>query len=140
MSAGAAAVAGAGAYFPAGRLPRSVMATAWEMPAARGERSVACADEDAITMAVAAGRRAIEASGIAPVEIGTLLLATTTSPYRDKLGAAIAAAALGLPDEARTIDIGGSLRGGLSRRCAPAPRPSMPVAPGRRSSWRPTAA
>ena len=50
-----AKIASFGAYIPLFRLARQEMADAWGVPAVPGELSVANADEDSLTMAVAAG-------------------------------------------------------------------------------------
>ncbi len=49
-----------GAYVPLHRLGRQVMGEAWGVPAVPGERAVANADEDSLTMAVAAGLELVE--------------------------------------------------------------------------------
>lgn len=108
-----AGIAAAGVYIPAGRLSGAVMAKAWGLPAVPGERAVAGADEDSLTMAAEAARRALVAGGIEPAAVSALYLATTTAVYTEKLGSAIVAAALDLGDSAVTLDVGGSLRCGL---------------------------
>lgn len=101
-------------YVPAGRLSRSVMAEAWGTPSWGNERAVAAPDEDPVTMAVEAGRRALANGGIEPSSIGAVLLASTTAPYAEKMGAVIVAAALDVPDSATAAEFGGSLRCGLA--------------------------
>lgn len=110
----AAGIAGVGVYVPPGRLRRQVIADEWGTPAAPGDRSVAGVDEDSLTMAVQAGQHALDTSGTPPEKVDALYFATTTSPYQEKQGATIAAAALGLGDAAVTADVMGSLRCGLS--------------------------
>jgi hydroxymethylglutaryl-CoA synthase len=98
---------------PTGRLPRSVDATAWGSPARLGERAVAAADEDALTLAVEAGARALSESHVEPSTVRLVALATTTPPYGEKLSAAVAALALDLPEDVRSIDLTHSVRGGM---------------------------
>ena len=50
-----ARIASFGAYVPLYRLSRQQIGDAWGIPAVPGERAVANADEDSLTMAVAAG-------------------------------------------------------------------------------------
>jgi hydroxymethylglutaryl-CoA synthase len=97
-----------GAYIPLFRLPRQEMANAWGVPAVPGERAVANADEDSITMAVAAGMDCLV--GIDPTGIDGLFFATTTAPYDEKQCAGVIAAALDLRTDINTADFTGSLR------------------------------
>lgn len=108
------AIAALGAYVPAGRLPRERFGEAWGTPAAKGERSVAAGDEDSVTMAIEAARRALIGGAVDATSLGAVYLATTTAPYREKLGAATVAAALGVPKQTRTLDISDSRRCGVS--------------------------
>jgi hydroxymethylglutaryl-CoA synthase len=98
-----------GACIPVRRMPLPLLGG----KSARGgaaERALAWADEDALTLAVAAARDCLR--GRAPEQIDLLLFASTTGPYLEKQAAAIIAAALALPAAVRTVDIGSSLRGG----------------------------
>jgi hydroxymethylglutaryl-CoA synthase len=107
-----------GAYVPSFRLSREEIAEAhrWVNPGlrslARAERSVCGWDEDAITMAVEAGRDCL--TGIDRSVIARLYLASTTLPYADRLNAGVVAGALGLPERVGALDLGGSLRAGTS--------------------------
>src|SRR5216684_3898285 len=101
-----------GSYIPYRRLKRSAIAAVLGVPASRGERAVASFDEDSVSMAVEALRDALKS---APgLTVGSLLFATTTPPYGDKLNAAIVAAAMQLPTEIRAADLTGSTRAGLA--------------------------
>jgi 3-hydroxy-3-methylglutaryl CoA synthase/uncharacterized OB-fold protein len=82
------------------------------VPASRGERAVASFDEDSVSMAVEALRDALK--GARGATVGSLLFATTTPPYGEKLNAAIVAAATQLPTEIRAADLTGSTRAGLA--------------------------
>ena len=73
-----------------------------------GERAVANADEDSLTMAVAAGLDCL--AGIDPSTVDGLHFATTTAPYDEKQSAAIIAAALDLRRDIFTADFTGSVR------------------------------
>ena len=101
-----------GAYIPWHRLSKQLVAKTWNGFGAPGERSVAYYDEDSITMAVAAGQDCL--AGLDEKEVDGLYFATTTSPYKEKLGAALIAMPLDLKREIRTADVGGSLRAGAS--------------------------
>jgi len=92
-----------GSYVPFFRLSRAALG------GGKGERAVASYDEDAVSMAVEAGREALR--GAPPVD--QLLLATTSPAYAEKLNAAIVHAALRLPDACGAADLGGSTRAGL---------------------------
>lgn len=104
-----AGIAAVGVEVPQGRLSREALAAAWGTPALPGERAVAAADEDALTLAVEAGRRALSDGGGADA----LIFATTTSPYTDKSVAAVLATAMRLPDDLRTAELTGGGRCGL---------------------------
>ena len=103
-----------GAYIPRQRVPRRQIAEAhaWMAPGlralAKGNRSYCSWDEDAITMAVEAARNCGVGGAALPAQ--ALYLASTTFPYADLQNAALVAAALGLPRETRTLDLGGSQR------------------------------
>ncbi|GAG52645.1 unnamed protein product, partial [marine sediment metagenome] len=71
-----AKIASFGAYIPLFRLSRQEMGNAWGVPAVPGERAVANADEDSLTMAVAAGSDCL--AGIDPSSVDGLFFATTT--------------------------------------------------------------
>lgn len=107
-----AGIVAAGIEIPSGRLARNLLAAAWGVPAGRGERAVAGGDEDVVTMAVAAGAAALARAG-SHAAVDTLVLASTTSPYREKAGAAVVAAGLGLSEGTRTLEVASSLRCGL---------------------------
>jgi len=107
-----------GGYVPRLRLQRSAAAkaNAWLAPnlvgKARGERSMANWDEDAITMAVEAARDALGPDDDRS-HIDACILATTTAPFTDRLNAGIVSAALTLPATSGASDVTGSQRAGL---------------------------
>lgn len=106
------------AYLPRFRLNRMKIFSAmgWLNPAlimnAAGDKAVANFDEDAVTMAAAAGKRCLQ--GFMPDELGAVYLATTTAPYKERHCANIVAGALGAPEEIRSADFGGALKAGTS--------------------------
>lgn len=98
-----------GAYIAAHRISAAVLA---DRKANDGpERSVAWSDEDCITMAIEAARRCLKDHPRQNIDL--VIFATTSHPYDEKQGAALIAAALGLPKDVRTVDISSSLRSGL---------------------------
>jgi 3-hydroxy-3-methylglutaryl CoA synthase len=108
-----------GAYAPRLRLSRKAAATAnaWVAPnlmgKAKGERSMANWDEDALTMAVEAARDAL-GPGDDRSWIDGLYYASTTAPFTDRLNAGIVSAALTLEKAIGAADITGSQRCGLT--------------------------
>jgi len=104
-----------GAYLPRLRLQRSAIAAAnvWFDASlkghAKGERTMCNWDEDAVTMAVEAGRDCSNASSVR-----MLTLASTTAPFADRQNAGIIAEALNLAGNLRTMDVGGSQRAGTT--------------------------
>jgi 3-hydroxy-3-methylglutaryl CoA synthase len=103
-----------GAYVPRYRLARTAIAEAhrWMAPslagAAKGNRAFCSWDEDAITMAVEAGRDCLRE--VARDRITALSLASTTLPYADLQNSVIVAGALDLPRTVSTSDVAGSQR------------------------------
>lgn len=101
-----------GAYIPRYRLGKET--AGWGMPI---EKAVCNFDEDSITMAVAAGFDCITDGDRDAID--SLIFATTTSPYIEKQGASIIAAAVDLGRNIITNDITNSLRAGtLAMRSA----------------------
>lgn len=92
-----------GSYVPYFRLQRSAIG------AGKGERAVASYDEDSVSMAVEASRDAVRGG----VSVDTLLFATISPPYAEKLNAATIQAALDLPESIAAVELGGSTRMGL---------------------------
>jgi hydroxymethylglutaryl-CoA synthase len=106
-----------GAYVPYWRLQRGAIGAALGTAAGKGTRAVASYDEDATSMAVEAGRRALAAAG-GPDDIGSVSFTTSAPPYLDKTNATAVHAALGLRGCTPAYDLGGSVRsafGALSR-------------------------
>ena len=115
-------ITGYGAYVPRARLQRKAMAeaNAWFAPglraAAKGERSMANWDEDAVTMAVEAGRDCLPATDPAKdrAHVDAVYFASTTMPFADRQNATIVASALNLRDQISTFDVTSSQRCGTS--------------------------
>ncbi|MHB8781525.1 MAG: hydroxymethylglutaryl-CoA synthase family protein [Candidatus Geothermincolia bacterium] len=107
-----------GGYVPRYRLNRMVIygSMGWINPVtitnAQGEKAVANFDEDAITMAVAAGADAL--AGFDRSEVDGVYLATTSAPYRERQNANLVAGALSARDDVRTADFTGSLKSGTT--------------------------
>jgi len=117
-----AGIAASGVYLPRLRLQRKAVfeANAWFAPglrgAARGERTMANWDEDALTMAVEAGRNCLP--GVDPLRarghVGALYFASTTAPFADRSNAAVAARALSLTERIPSMETAASQRAGVS--------------------------
>lgn len=101
-----------GAYVPYRRLKRAAISEVLGIAAGKGERAVASFDEDSVSMAVEAARDALRT--VAPANVHSLVFATTTPPYAEKLNAALVAAGARLPLEIRAADLTGSPRVGLT--------------------------
>lgn len=110
------AILGWGGYVPRLRLARESILEAhgWVDGAlasgAKGRRSFADWDEDALTMAVAAARAAIADAGNA--EIDGIALGSATAPFAERHTSALLAAALGIA--AKTRDLSGGARAGFA--------------------------
>ncbi|WP_049968962.1 zinc ribbon domain-containing protein [Haloferax prahovense] len=107
-------IAGVGAYVPRLYLPASAYHEAWGKGGAPGvERvAVADADEDTLTMATEAGRRALDAAGVDASDIGHLAFATTTPPNDEDESVVRLASLLGVGPSVPTRQFGGSTRAG----------------------------
>ncbi len=93
-----------GSYVPYFRLERAALG------AGKGERAVASFDEDAVSMAVEAARDAVRGG----VGLDALLFATLSPPYAEKLNTATIQAALDLPEQIASVELGGSSRMGIA--------------------------
>lgn len=93
-----------GAYIPRYRLGKET--AGWGLPV---EKPVCNFDEDSISMAVAAGMDCVNGQR---QTVDSLLFGTTTSPYIEKQGAAMVAAAVDLRRDIISNDVTNSLRAG----------------------------
>lgn len=105
-----------GAYIPKYRIDRKIIykAMGWLDPSTYlpGEKAVANFDEDSITMSVAAGMDCL--SDIEPNSIDSMFFATTTSPYKERLGAQIISTAFNLREDIRTADFTDTAKAGTT--------------------------
>ncbi len=97
-----------GAYVPIYRMNRQILNAVWGSGAGAGERAVAAADEDSMTMAVEAAIDCV--TGRDRKAVGGLMFATTTSPFHEKQCASLIAGAVDLKDQIKTGDVTNSLR------------------------------
>ena len=89
------AILGYGAYVPRYRLPTSEIARVWKGGGSGPnlEKSVASMDEDTVTMAIDAARKAMKMAGIE--NLGAIFVGTESKPYAVKPTSTIVAQALG---------------------------------------------
>jgi 3-hydroxy-3-methylglutaryl CoA synthase len=99
-----------GAYVPFHRLSFEEIGRAWSIGSGKGERSVAAADEDSLTMAVEA---ALDCMGSAERNsVDGVIFASTTSPFLEKQAAVTVGMAADLRADITSLDCSGSLRAG----------------------------
>ncbi|WP_435347414.1 OB-fold domain-containing protein [Haloarchaeobius sp. HRN-SO-5] len=108
------AVRALGAYAPRFRITSEAFVEAWGQFQAAGveEKAVPGADEDALTMAVAAGERALAADGSDGSDVTYLAFASTTPPLAEEDLTARLGAALAVPETATRRFHSGSTRAG----------------------------
>lgn len=101
-----------GGYVPYHRLQRAEIQKEFGTEGLKGERSIACHDEDSATMAVAAALNATHNRyGLA---LKGVYFATTTAPYAEKQSETLIAGALDLPETTRTAEFTNTLRAGTT--------------------------
>jgi len=111
-----------GAYIPRRRLQRKAVAEAnkWFAPGlvggAKGERAMANFDEDAVTLAVEAGRDCLPAADPTTERafVDAIYFASTSMPFSDRQNSGIVTQALQLPETVSSADVSSSQRAGLS--------------------------
>jgi hydroxymethylglutaryl-CoA synthase len=110
----------AGAYAPRLRIDADAIRAAWGQFGGAGVESKAVpdADEDALTMAVEAGRRALDAAGRDGGAVGWLAFATTTPPLAEEDLTARLGNALGVPESVESYAFTGSTRAGVQALAA----------------------
>jgi hydroxymethylglutaryl-CoA synthase len=103
-----------GAYAPRFRVSAEAFEEAWGQFHAAGveEKAVPDADEDALTMAYEAGRRALDAADRAGADVAFLAFASTTPPLAEEDLTARIGGMLGVPDDATRHAFTGSTRAG----------------------------
>ena len=125
-------IVAAGVHLPRFRIKTSTVADAWGVDHAPGidRKAVPAADEDSVTMAVAAGRDAIERAAIEPSALTFLGFATTNPPLSEsELGPRLVRA-LGTQTDVQTVTATTSPLTGLDvlRRAIAADGPALAVA------------
>ena len=125
MTAPGRGILAVGCYLPRNRLPKTVAkaANSWFAPSLRardGERrSFANWDEDALTMAVEAGRACLADADTASVS--RVDVASTSMPFADRSNAGVVREALDVPATAAVANTGGSLFNFSAGTAAPEP-------------------
>ncbi|MCW5652126.1 3-oxoacyl-[acyl-carrier-protein] synthase III C-terminal domain-containing protein [Hydrogenophaga sp.] len=120
-----------GRYVPRLRLERSEIFAQhrWMAPGlksrARGQRSMANWDEDAVTMAL----EAVRGSGGSVEDASGLTLASTSLPFAERINAGIVASALGLPAAAQVRDVTSSARAATTELLSALTLPQPGVGP-----------
>jgi len=122
LSLARAGIVSYGVYLPYNRIERSSMVGFLEgekaAKAARGSRSVASYDEDALTMGVEAARAALRAArfddgaSLPVAMVDELILASSSLPYADRTNATVIHDALGLETTCDAFDLGPSMASG----------------------------
>ena len=112
MSRGIRAI---GAYAPEGRITAEAFADAWGRFDAPGieTKAVLDADEDVLTMAVEAARRALDASDRSGTTVDTLRFATTSPPLEEEELTARLGSFVNAPSNAARRTYTGSTRAGV---------------------------
>lgn len=100
-----------GSYIPRYRIKVEEIAAAWNEDPEKiksglkiSEKSLPGIDEDTVTIAVEAGKNALNASKINPKDIGAIYLGSESHPYAVKPTGSIVAQALGMSNEYTTAD------------------------------------
>jgi len=96
------AIVATGAYLPRFRLDADEVREAWDQSPAVASARVPAADEDALTMAIAAAEDALGDTDVGPDELDYLGLATSTPPVEEGAFVSRAVRALGLSETVRT--------------------------------------
>ena len=107
-----AGIAGYGAYIPRKRITAQEIARQWgkdpatiEQGLLLKEKSVPGLDEDTITIAVAAGRVAMQRAAVDPQKVGALYIGSESHPYAVKPSGTIVAEALGIGPRVHVADM-----------------------------------
>lgn len=126
-------IAAVGGYVPRLSLPAEAYREAWGTAPAPGvdRTAVPDADEDSLTLAAEAGRRALDAAAADPGDVASLAFATTTPPAEEDETVVRLMSLLGTPADARTREYGRSTRAGVAALAdaltGDAPRPALVV-------------
>ena len=108
-------IAAVGAYVPALRITGDELADGWGRfkGGAISEKAVPDADEDTVTMAYEAGRRALDAGSLSGSDIDELLFASTRLPMAEEELTGHLGKMLGVPSESTRMTITGSTAAGV---------------------------
>jgi hydroxymethylglutaryl-CoA synthase len=106
-------IASVGAAAPGLRVAAADVAAAWGSGGGRGQAAVCGADEDVLTLAWQAGRRALAAAGIDPADVDGLWWGTSRPPFAEGPGFALLAASLSLPSGLAGALCAGSAHAGI---------------------------
>ena len=116
-----AGIVGYGAFIPRLRIKAEEIARQWDKDPEsirRGllleEKSVPGFDEDTITIAVAAGRAALDRAGIDPSRVGALYIGSESHPYAVKPSGTVVIEALGIGPEVHVADFEFACKAGTS--------------------------
>lgn len=101
-----------GAYIPIYRLSREAIGAMWVQPMGKGEKAVANADEDSLTMGVEAVIDCL--TGMDRKQVDGLYFASASAVYAEKQTASIIRAAADLREDIFSADFANSLRGATS--------------------------
>ena len=108
-------IAGYATYVPRLVLTRDAARQAWpRLSMGPNARTVPSLDEDSLTMAAHASLDALEAAGLAGEQLAGVFLATSSSPYVVKSGAAVVADYVNAPPSASVVDFGSGSHAGLA--------------------------
>lgn len=113
-------IAAVGAYVPGRRITAEAVTEAWNRFDGAGIRETAVPgpDEDSLTMAAAAARRALEASDVEAADVDALSLATTTPPLEEEDLSVRLGEFLGVGDDATRTLLTASTNAGVSALAA----------------------
>ncbi|UCE91492.1 MAG: hydroxymethylglutaryl-CoA synthase [Methanobacteriota archaeon] len=110
----AVGISGYGVSIPRLRVKKEEYAKAWGAFRASGvkEKAVMGFDEDVLTFATKASRRALTSAGLDPGKVTRFALASTSAPYAEKLLSGTVTTSLGMPNDALVSDHTTSSRAG----------------------------
>lgn len=110
----AVGISGYATYIPKLRIKREEYVKAWGSCAAAGvaEKSVMGFDEDVLTSATKATKRALDSASLPPEKVSRFSLASTSAPYIEKLLSGTVMVSVGIPNSAFSTDHTSSTRAG----------------------------
>ncbi len=106
-------VVGVGVAAPSLRLAQSEVAQAWSAGGGRAQVAVCDGDEDTLTLAWQAARRALDAAGVESAAVSGLWWGTTRPPFAEGPSHAFLAGALDLPSDVEGCLCAGSPHAGM---------------------------